>query len=196
MPDFLTKPTLSQEPVTLRPFRAADIPRMLAILALPQVNLYTGALTKTPRAADRFPADQKETAKIINWYQTRNQQPDRLDLAIEASGQLVGEVVLNEYDAAHNTCNLRVLIADDATERGIGSIAQKLMAAHAFTYLHLAALTLDVFDFNPRAQHVYRKVGFRQTGAIGNDLTLDGRPHTTFTMRLTAKSFAKKGPQS
>ncbi|MFD1392016.1 GNAT family N-acetyltransferase [Lacticaseibacillus jixianensis] len=69
------------------------------------------------------------------------------------------------------------------------------MLGYAFTDLHLTAVTLDVFDFNPRALHVYRKVGFTQTGRIEHDLVLDGQPHTTFTMRATAASFAKKGPQ-
>lgn len=196
MPDFLTKPILKQGAVTLRPFCQTDIPRMLAILALPQVNLYTGALTKTPSPDDRFPATPKETTRIIAWYQTRNQQTARLDLAIVTSDKLVGEIVLNRYDALQNTCNLRVLIADDATGRGIGTTALNLMVAYAFNGLQLAALTLDVFDFNPRARHVYRKVGFTPIGAIENDLTLDGQPHTTFTMRLTADSFAKKGTQS
>ncbi|MFD1392015.1 GNAT family N-acetyltransferase [Lacticaseibacillus jixianensis] len=120
MPDFLTKPTLTAGAVTLRPFNAADIPRMLEILALPQVNLFTGALTHTPSATARFPANASDEKRYRAWYQTRNQQPDRLDLALHASGQLVGEVVLNEYAAAINSCNLRVLIADDATGRGTG----------------------------------------------------------------------------
>lgn len=196
MPDFLTKPTLTQGTVTLRPFKEADIPRMLEILTLPQVNLFTGALTQTPRPTDRFPANAQDTARYIAWYQTRDQQTDRLDLAIVANDRLVGEVVLNEYDAGRNTCNLRVLIADDATERGTGTIALHLMIAHAFAQLHLAALTLDAFDFNPRALHVYRKLGFTQTGVIKNDLLLDGQPHDTLTMRLTPESFAQKGIHS
>lgn len=40
--------------------------------------------------------------RFRDWYSTRNQQPDRLDLAVvdKASGQCVGEVVLNEWNDA------------------------------------------------------------------------------------------------
>ncbi|WP_225047246.1 GNAT family N-acetyltransferase [Lacticaseibacillus kribbianus] len=191
MPDFATKPTLVGTAVLLRPFTAADAPRMLEILSLPAVNLYTGALDRWPKPTDRFTSDPAEAARITAWYESRSAQPDRLDLAIVAAGRLVGEVVLNLYDPTTNSCNLRVLIADDATGHGLGYQALHLVCAYALTTLGLAALTLNVFDFNPRAQHVYEKLGFTATGRIEQDLVLDGKPRASITMRLTPAVFAQ-----
>ena len=41
--------------------------------------------------------DDADEAKFRDWYSTRHQQADRLDLAVvdKASGHCVGEVVLN-----------------------------------------------------------------------------------------------------
>ena len=43
--------------------------------------------------------DDAAEAKFLSWYSTRNEQSDRLDLAVidKGSGQCVGEVVLNEW---------------------------------------------------------------------------------------------------
>ncbi|WP_461223984.1 GNAT family N-acetyltransferase [Lacticaseibacillus suihuaensis] len=189
MANFLIKPTLVGPRLSLRAFTAADVPRMLEILSQPMVNLYTGALSHWPKAAERFAASAEERQRITDWYATRGQADGRLDWAIVLDAQVIGEVVLNQYDAAANTCNLRVLIADDATGHGSGFEALHLACAYALGPLGLAALTLDAFDFNLRAQHVYHKLGFVDTGRIEGDLMLDGQPRASITMRLDAAAF-------
>jgi RimJ/RimL family protein N-acetyltransferase len=46
------------------------------------------------------------------WYSTRAQQRDRLDLAVvdRATDDVVGEVVLNDWDPGNRTCSFRTLI--------------------------------------------------------------------------------------
>ncbi|WP_179395383.1 GNAT family N-acetyltransferase [Lacticaseibacillus absianus] len=185
------KPTLQTEDgrIRLRPFAAADIPVMLTILTQPLVNLYTGALDHWPAADEQCPLSDAERQRTIAWYQTRNAQPDRLDLAIEAAGQLVGEVVLNAYDAEAARCNLRILIADDATDQGIGTSTFRLLLPYAFAQLELRELTLDAFAFNPRAVHVYHRAGFVDTGVLPAELIVDGRPIDSIEMHLTAEMF-------
>jgi RimJ/RimL family protein N-acetyltransferase len=191
MPNFKFKPTLTSrdQRIQLRPFAANDADRMLDILAQPMVNLYTGALATTPTADDSFPADAESTARIRDWYATRSRQSDRLDLAIIADGQLVGEVVLNLYQAATNEANLRILIADDATGHGIGTTTFALLLPYAFLVLGLDGITLDAFTINQRAIHVYHKVGFTDTGILPGDLELDGHAVDSITMRLTRTTF-------
>lgn len=191
MPNFKFKPTLTSpdRTVQLRPFTADDADRMLDILAQPLVNLYTGSSDHTPAPAETFPADAADTARIRTWYATRSDQNDRLDLAIVQNGTLIGEVVLNLYDAENNSCNLRILIADDATEHGAGQATFALILPYAFLALGLNTLTLDAFEFNQRAIHVYHKVGFKDAGTIPDDLELDGKSVTSIKMALTAADF-------
>lgn len=46
----------------------------------------------------------------LNWYNTRNEQIDRLDLAIvdQSKDMLVGEVVANLYDEKNHSMNFRI----------------------------------------------------------------------------------------
>ncbi|WP_211589087.1 GNAT family N-acetyltransferase [Allorhizocola rhizosphaerae] len=115
------------------------------------------ALLTGIHAADRL-ADPE---KLRRWYSTRAEHHDRLDLAIveRATGEYVGEAVLNNLDPDNRCCSFRIsLIGPRAYRRGLGTKATRLILDHAFTTVGLNRVELEVFDFNPRARHVYEKV--------------------------------------
>ena len=163
-PDFTTKPRLASQSILLRPFEMADSDALLAILAEPEVNRLTGSVGTSAEAQRQPSAD--EVKRIRHWYESRNQQTDRLDLVIYSQEQqaVVGEVVINEWDANSNSANYRILIGEKGRNQGIGQTATALLVAYAFEYLKLNRLELEVFSFNPRARHVYQKSGFVYEG--------------------------------
>jgi RimJ/RimL family protein N-acetyltransferase len=114
--------------------------------------------------------------RLRDWYATRNDQVDRLDLAIEdaATGRLVGEVVLNEVDLEALTCNLRVLVGPEGRNRGLGTETVTMATAYGIKVLGLRRITLEVFEFNPRGRRVYEKVGYSVTGVRPGALVFDG----------------------
>ncbi len=184
-PDFPTKPVLRGRLVTLRPFRADDdLPVMAEILSDPEVRRLTGGVATTAEAEQPEPFDDR----LRQWYATRNDQPDRLDLAVEdaTSGHLVGEVVLNEHDARAHSCNLRCLLGPAGRGRGLGIEALRLLLGHGFGVLGLERVELEVFAFNPRARHVYEGLGFLSTGIREDALVFDGVGVAATDMALTA----------
>lgn len=184
---FNFKPTLSNETVTLRPFREEDIPAMLEMLTMPNVNNLTGVSDTFLTEKIELTDDVKQ--KTTEWYKTRNSQQDRLDLAIEYNDVVVGEVVINSYDEIKNQANFRVLISDDYVNKGIGSNALRLLLPYIFNEVGLSALTLDVFEFNPRASHVYEKVGFEEIGRLKNEIEVDGKSYDSIEMILTQERY-------
>ena len=60
--------------------------------------------------------------------------------------------------------------------RGIGSWAIAKTRDFAFEQLKLHRLELDVFSFNPRAEHAYQKAGFRREGVL-RDAVRDGETY-------------------
>jgi RimJ/RimL family protein N-acetyltransferase len=172
VPDLATKPTLQGRLVTLRPFRDGDAEVMAQVLSDPEVRRLTGSVESTAEARRPQPLDDR----LRDWYATRNDRTDRLDLAIEdvVSGALVGEVVLNEVDPEDLTCNLRLLLGPQGRDRGLGTEAVALVTAHGLEVLGLRRITLEVFEFNPRARRVYEKVGYVVTGVRPGALVFDG----------------------
>ncbi|MFI7540509.1 GNAT family N-acetyltransferase [Actinoplanes sp. NPDC049599] len=152
--DFSVKPTLVGSRVVLRPFVAGDHPAICEALRDPEVVRLTGSQPIVWDAA----AEQK----MREWYDSRADQPDRLDLAVEerATGAWVGEVVLNKWDARHRSCNFRTMFGPHGRDRGLGTEAARLIVGYGFEQLGLHRIELEVYPFNPRARRTYEKVGF------------------------------------
>lgn len=181
---FANKPTLSGERVTLRPVGPEHVDGLWELVNDPETARLTGSHGQIGY----------EAAKV--WYGSRGEHGNRLDLAIctAEDGTYVGEVVLNELDVHNLSCNLRIaLIGPRAFGKGYGTEAIRLVLDHAFTTTRLHRISLDVFDFNERAIHVYRKIGFVEEGVHRDALRRDGRWHDSITMSVLAPDWTAGG---
>lgn len=151
MSDFSVKPVLTGEKTVLRPFTESDADTMARIIEDPEVVRFTGE-----------PSSELTLERLRSWYGSRAEQPDRLDLAVtdRATGELVGEVVLYEWDPAARSCTFRTLIGPRGRGRGLGTEAIRLIVGHGFEQLGLHRIQLEAYAYNHRALRVYEKVGF------------------------------------
>jgi RimJ/RimL family protein N-acetyltransferase len=172
--DFATKPTLEGELAVLRPFTEADLPAIREALLDPEARILTGSVHDEGQA--RAPESRDEEKLLRDWYLTRNDQPDRLDLAVtdKATGACVGEAVLNQWDPGNESCNFRILIGPRGRDRGLGSEATRLIVGYGFEHLRLHRISLEVYAFNPRARRAYEKAGFRAEGLLRESLRYNG----------------------
>lgn len=187
---WITKPTLAGELVTLRPFVRDDAVAMTAIMADPELLRLTASVTSTA-AALSVPTEVDE--RTHDWYGSRSEQNDRLDLGIvnNATGELVGEVVLNERDVDANSCNFRTLIGSADRGRGLGTEAARLILGYGFEQLGVHRISLDVFAFNPRAKRVYEKIGFLVEGVRRDAFRFDGEYIDEIMMAILAPEWAQ-----
>ncbi|MEA2518989.1 MAG: hypothetical protein QOF49_1069 [Chloroflexota bacterium] len=162
--DMRTKPTLTGERVILRPVDVGDLAGLVDLVADAEANRLTG----THATFDE--------ARLRDWYATRGEQTDRLDLAIveRAGGEYAGEVVLNDLDRGNRSISFRIALRPGFTDRGLGSEATRLIVEYAFETLGLHRIALEVYAFNPRARHVYERAGFVYEGTRRAALLWDG----------------------
>jgi RimJ/RimL family protein N-acetyltransferase len=185
MPEIIAlavKPTLLGEKVLLRPVAAADVAD--ALEPDPEGDRFTGSHPRPGGLSREF----KE-----NWYATRADHDDRLDLAVvdRATGRFAGEVVLNELDPDNQSCNFRIyLFYNQNRNRGLGTEATRLILAHAFETVGLHRVDLEVYAFNPRARRVYEKVGFVYEGTRRQSLRWDGEWIDADIMSILAPEWA------
>jgi RimJ/RimL family protein N-acetyltransferase len=186
---FAVKPTLVGERAVLRPFTDADIAAMGPILADPEVNRLTGSVGSTQEATTR-PSELGE--RELEWYRSRADQPDRLDLALvdAATDACVGEVVLNAYDGDNQACGFRILVGPRGRDRGLGTEATRMVLRHAFATTDLHRVELEVYAFNPRAQRVYEKAGFVVEGRRRDALLFDGERVDAVLMSILRPEWA------
>lgn len=165
MADFAHKPTLTGEKVVLRRFAADDVDPLAAILTDAEALKYTGSTGLTV-----------DKAELRSLYATRASRADRLDLAVvdRASGEFVGEVVLNEWDRQNRSCAFRTVLGPNGRDRGLGTEATTLIVGYGFEQLGLHRISLFVYAFNARARRVYEKVGFVAEGVERERLRQEG----------------------
>lgn len=176
------KPLLRGNLVILRPFKDGDFTYIEECLKDAEVIKLTGS------------DSQYDRELTLNWYNTRNEQVDRLDLAIvdQSKGILVGEVVANLYDEQNQSMNFRILIGPRGSDRGLGTEATRLFIDYIFSHTTLKALTLSVFDFNPRAMHVYEKMGFIVESIDENELEFEEEWIDSVNMKLTREDWLRE----
>jgi RimJ/RimL family protein N-acetyltransferase len=179
--DFSVKPVLTGEKALLRPFTEDDVPVMTRVLADPEVIRLTGS-----------PAEEFGEERLRSWYGSRDEQADRLDLGVvdRASGELVGEVVLFEWDRHNRNCAFRTLIGPGGRDRGLGTEAVRLTVGYAFERLGLHRVSLWVFAHNPRARRAYEKAGFVAEGVERQTLWQDGEWTDAVRMAVLAPEWA------
>src|SRR4051794_12118587 len=170
---FLDKPTLVGDLVTLRPIRAEDadlIDRI--ILDDEEIPRLTGAIHSSSEDPPRL-----QTERLREIYGAWGTAEDRLVLGVvdNVSDELVGEVVLNDWDEGNRSCGFRALIGTAGRGRGLGTEATRLIVGHGLTTMGLHRISLEVYDFNPRARRVYEKVGFVHEGTGREALLFDGK---------------------
>jgi RimJ/RimL family protein N-acetyltransferase len=117
--------------------------------------------------------------------------PESVNLSVRAVADdaLVGLVRLYDIQWMHGTAILGVSIGPDNWGRGLGTEASALILKYGFDELGLHRIWLDVFGYNERAIHVYRKLGFVEEGTLRQHLQRDGRRWDVILMGLLRDEF-------
>ena len=189
---FSNKPVLIGENVILRPFEERDCEIMYEILNEPELKRLSGSVSSDEEAyADPQP---EEREKILEWYMSRNEQNDRLDLAVvnKENDRVIGEVVFNEYNEETQNVNFRVLLSESYCNKGMGTEAVSMFIKYGMEELGLHKISLEVYSFNPRAERVYIKVGFMLEGIKREDFMYNQEYIDTKVYGLLKTDYFKK----
>lgn len=177
---MLEKPVLIGSRVILRPITAADAPAMFASLSDEEGRRLTGT-----QKSFTFEQVQEHCQRVVG-------ADDRVDLAItlKDGGDYVGEAVLKDIDGVNRTAGFRIALAGQVHfGKGYGTEATRLLIDHGMRTLRLHRIELEVYDFNPRAQRVYEKVGFVREGVRRDVLLWDGVYHSAIVMGLLEHEY-------
>lgn len=175
-------PTLTGSRVILRPYQPDDAQTLLDATNDPVVRRLTGT-------------QQSFTLEQIQRYIANSlDADDRAGFLITdaASGEPVGEIVLMDIDDTNRSAGLRIAIFYEQNfGKGYGTDALRLVVGYGFEQRSLHRISLDVFDFNPRAVHVYEKIGFQREGTQRDTLFYEGAFHSSIMMAILEDDWRK-----
>lgn len=161
---FADKPTLIGDRVVLRPIGPRDVDDLMADLTDADMIRLTGTHAVHTRE------------RIEQYCAGSSGRDDRLDYAVldRSTGQFLGDLAITELDPDNRSCGFRIALRTGATGRGYGTDATRLILDHVLS-LGIHRIELEVYAFNPRARHVYEKVGFVHEGTLRQALRWDGQ---------------------
>lgn len=123
---------------------------------------------------------------LRGWLTDRINQHDRCDWAIirKDDDAFIGDTALLQLDPPNKSMVFRICLI--VANQGFGTEVLRRIVDYAFDEVGLHRLGLDVFDFNPRAKHVYEKLGFVEEGRLRHSLLWDGEWHDSILMSILA----------
>lgn len=102
------------------------------------------------------------------------------------SDQLIGETGFDGIRWRHGDTFIGIGLGErDAWGNGYGTDAMRVMLRYAFTELNLYRVSLDVFEYNPRAIRSYEKAGFKLEGRLRQFMLREGRRWDLLFMGIT-----------
>lgn len=167
--------------ILLRFAQESDLNDYFSFLHDPEMKRLTGSQVE-------FTRDE-----IADWIRKISvKHNDRVDfmIVLKRTNELLGEVVLNEIDLINRSANIRIGIQGTQHRgKGYGTEAMIQMLRYGFNTLKLHRIHLGVYTFNPRAIHVYEKIGFKREGLQRDALYIDGKYHDMITMAILEDEF-------
>ena len=130
---------------------------------------------------------------IQKWME--NESPDNFGFMIRtlADGRLIGFIGLDGIHWTHGDTFVGIGIGDaEYRGNGYGTDAMRVILRYAFTELNLHRVSLDVFEYNPRAIRSYEKAGFVVEGRQRQALNRDGRRWDVIYMGILREDWERQ----
>jgi RimJ/RimL family protein N-acetyltransferase len=151
------------------------------------------------RLMDSYPCRPLTKEGIRKWIEKDLEKEDFFGFSIRtlADDRLIGDVGLGGMFWNHGDTYLGIGIGErEYWSKGYGSDAMKVILRYAFHELNLRRVTLNVFEYNPRAIRSYEKLGFQHEGHVRKYLNRDGRRWDLIYMGILKDEWLTKSQQN
>ncbi|MHA1680062.1 MAG: GNAT family N-acetyltransferase [Promethearchaeota archaeon] len=183
MEQFMNEDPFMGEKIRLRPYELEDIPVIMAHINNYQSRVLLGIFI--PWSADQekdFIKKQSDDATAGTAY--------GYAMIEQEGGTLIGGVNLSLEDPINRSASLGIGVLDPSNcDKGFGRDALKCILKVGFGLLNFHRIELSVFAYNPRAIHVYGKVGFKEVGRKRDAVMVEGRYHDIIIMDILRDEF-------
>jgi len=171
----------TDEPIAIRPYELADVPRQLQWPRFTDPLLLSYNLTVTPGGE-------------ADYFRSRCQRPDYLRWAVDdRRGRLLACISLREIDRANAVARLGITVRPDRLGRGLGRRILRQFIVCYFRDMGFTRMVLDVAVPNVRAIRCYQRLGFQITGSHWQMHTSASDPSVDRAYRHVSDAFRRAG---
>lgn len=130
------------------------------------------------RLEDWDPARRFSVKAVRDWIEKHREEEMAYAFVIRRleDDRIIGEVGLEGIKWPHGEAFVGIALGErDLWGQGYGTDAMRIMLRYAFSELNLQRVSLNVFEYNPRAIRSYEKAGFVLEGRERRALHREGR---------------------
>jgi RimJ/RimL family protein N-acetyltransferase len=144
------------------------------------------------RLANSNPVRALSSKAVKDWLEKNpeNTRGDQFEFSIRTlqDDLLIGDVELDGVLWSHGDAFVGIGIRE-YWGKGYGTDAMGLILRYAFCELNLQRVSLNVFEYNPRAIRTYEKLGFIHEGQSRGVLRRDGRRYNLIFMGILREEW-------
>jgi RimJ/RimL family protein N-acetyltransferase len=140
------------------------------------------------------PFSVKTTKAWIEKNQEK-EKPNEIAFAIRTleDDRLIGDIGLDGIQWTHGDTFVGIGLGErEYWGKGYGTDAMRIVLCYAFTELNLHRVSLNVFEYNPRAMKSYEKAGFKYEGRMRGMLHRDGKRWDMVFMGITKEEWEER----
>lgn len=154
---------IKREDVLLRPLTESDLEDVLQWRNSEHVRKYM------------FTDHRISYEEHLKWYNKNKDNNHTRHFIFEYQGCACGVVNFTNLDFQNKRGFLGIYIGKTDLTNGLGSASLYLALEDYFETLHFYKMCVEVFSFNEKAIHLYKKFGFAQEGYFKNHVLKNGR---------------------
>lgn len=148
------------------------------------------------RLLDAQPTNQASAKKITEWIekdQGKDPPPFLFGIRSLDNDRLIGFIGLEGNMLPHGEAFVGIGIGEqEFWGKGYGTDAMKVILRYAFKELSLRRVSLDTFEYNPRAIRSYEKSGFVHEGRMRDFLHREGKRWDLIFMGILKEEWLAK----
>ncbi|MCE7740854.1 MAG: GNAT family N-acetyltransferase [Candidatus Heimdallarchaeota archaeon] len=183
---YHTKSPFIGEKVKLRPLEKEDLDDIMEHWNTYESRIGLGLL---------IPMSSMMEAEFIESAHSMAKSGKEYVLAIEeiSTGNFLGTCGVGKINSVSRSAELGITIHNPANHsKGYGTDAMKCLLKFGFNILNFHRIELWVMEYNERAIHVYKKVGFKEVGRKREAHYLQGSYHNVVVMDILEEEFREK----
>ncbi|MEC6747306.1 GNAT family N-acetyltransferase [Marinilactibacillus sp. XAAS-LB27] len=127
--------------------------------------------------------------RLLKEYED-NQKSDTIRQFIIYDGdQKIGYTSLFNINPRHRSATFAIMLDPSHHGKGYATRSTELVVKYGFNQLNLNKISLDVVDYNEKAIHIYKKVGFEIEGERKQQYFIKGAYTNGYVMGLLRENF-------
>lgn len=144
------------------------------------------------RLLDSDPARQYSKTATKKWIEEIELSQNETSFVMQCieDGKILGEIGLGGFAGRFTNAFVGLGVGDpEYWGKGYGTDAMRVILKYAFEILNLHRVSLNVFEYNPRAIRSYENCGFKHEGRLREFLSREGKRWDLLFMGITKKEW-------